>query len=225
MTGINGGVRSDHFVTRGIAGEKGVDIFDYAHAHCLARLHRGTAQMRQQHDIFHRQQIGRYRRFLFENIEPCPSNISIIQRSHQCRFVDDITARAVEDLPLEAIHKLAFKAAEATHCAEDQGKFWEMHDRLFTNQRALEPWSGHAEAVGIDVAAFDACLESGKHAAAIREDMATAGKTGARGTPSFLLAKTDPTDPTKITGIVALRGAQPFNNFKLQIDQALSSLN
>ncbi len=56
------------------------------------------------------------------------------------------------DMPLEAIHKQAFKAAEATHCAKDQGKFWEMHDRLFANQRKLEPWSAHAEALGLDVA-------------------------------------------------------------------------
>jgi len=43
----------------------------------------------------------------------------------------------LRDLPLEAIHPLAMKAAEATHCAGDQGKYWEMHNRLFTNQREL----------------------------------------------------------------------------------------
>ena len=68
------------------------------------------------------------------------------------------------DLPLERIHKFAFKAAEATHCAEDQGKFWEMKKRLFENQRALEPWSAHAEALGLDVAAFDACMSNDAHA-------------------------------------------------------------
>jgi protein-disulfide isomerase len=131
---------------------------------------------------------------------------------------------ALLDLPLESIHRSAFKAAEATHCAEEQGKFWEMHDRLFANQRALEPWSGHAEAIGLDVAAFDACMESGKYAESIREDMATASKAGARGTPAFLIAKTDPDDPKKVTGLVSLRGAQPFPNFKAQLDRALSEL-
>ena len=55
------------------------------------------------------------------------------------------------DLPLESIHKQAFKAAEAANCAGDQAKYWEMHDRLFENQKALEPWNTHAEAVGLDL--------------------------------------------------------------------------
>ena len=125
-------------------------------------------------------------------------------------------------MPLERIHPLAFKAAEATHCAEEQGKFWEMHARLFENQKALEPWSGHAEALGLDTAAFDACMESGRHAEAIRADMAEASKAGATGTPSFVIAQTNPDDPTKVTGIVFLRGAVPFANFKAAIDAALA---
>lgn len=125
-------------------------------------------------------------------------------------------------MPLERIHKLAFKASEATHCAEDQGKFWEMHDRLFENQRALEPWSGHAEAVGLDVAVFDECMSSEKHAGAVRKDMAEAQKAGATGTPSFVLAETDPADPTKVKGLSFLRGAQAFNAFKTAIDSALA---
>jgi protein-disulfide isomerase len=128
---------------------------------------------------------------------------------------------ATLDLPLEGIHKLAFKAAEATHCAEQQGRFWEMHDRLFANQRALEPWSGHAEALGLDVAAFDACLEGDLFAAAVRRDMAVAAKVGADGTPSFLIALTDPRDPTKVKGLTFLSGARPFAAFKAEIDRAL----
>lgn len=129
------------------------------------------------------------------------------------------------DLPLERIHKLAFKAAEATHCAGDQGKYWEMHDRLFANQRALEPWSGHAQALGLDTAAFENCLTSDRHAAAVRADMAEASKAGATGTPSFVLAETDPSDPSKVKGIAFLRGAQPFAAFKTEIDKALASRN
>ena len=124
-------------------------------------------------------------------------------------------------MPLERIHPLAFKASEATHCAEDQGKFWEMQERLFENQKALEPWSAHAEALGLDVAAFDACMESGRHTEAVRADMVEAQKAGATGTPSFVIAKTDPADPSKVTGIAALRGAVPFANFKAAIDGAL----
>jgi protein-disulfide isomerase len=125
------------------------------------------------------------------------------------------------DLPLESIHKSAFKAALATECAKDQNKFWEMHERLFENQKAIEPVSAHAEALGLDVASFDDCMSSEKHAAAVRKDMAQAQNAGATGTPSFVLAETDPSDPTKVKGIVFLRGAQAFNAFKVAIDGAL----
>ena len=127
------------------------------------------------------------------------------------------------DLPLERIHPLAFKAAEATHCAGEQGKYWEMHDRLFANQRALADLAPHAAALGLDAGAFSACLESGRHADAVRADMAEARKAGATGTPSFVLAKTDPTDPKRVSGIAFLRGAQPFSAFEAQIEAALAA--
>ena len=127
------------------------------------------------------------------------------------------------DMPLESIHKLAFKAAEATHCAEEQKKFWEMHHRLFDQQTALEPWKAHAEALGLDVAKFEECMGSGRHAATIRKDMAEAQKAGITGTPAFLLAVTDPADKTKVKGLTTLRGAQPYDRFKAELDQALAA--
>ncbi len=120
---------------------------------------------------------------------------------------------------------MAFKAAEASRCAGEQGKFWEMHDRLFSNQRALEPFTGHAEALGLDTASFEECLDSDRHAGAVREDMAVAQKAGASGTPSFVLGLTDPADPGKIKGITFIRGAQPYEKFKAEIDSALESLD
>jgi protein-disulfide isomerase len=125
------------------------------------------------------------------------------------------------DLPLENIHKEAFRAAQASHCAGDQGKFWEMHDRLFQNQRQIEPVAVHAGALGLDQGQFNACMDSEKYAEAVRKDMAEARKAGATGTPSFVLAKTDPSDPTKVTGISFIRGARPFEDFKAQIEEAL----
>lgn len=125
------------------------------------------------------------------------------------------------DLPLESIHKLAFKAAEAANCAGEQGKYWEMHDRLFENQKALEPWTAHAEAVGLDVADFETCLASGKQAEEIRRDMAEARKAGITGTPGFFLAYTDPKTSTVRT-VASLKGAQPFAAFKAEIDRLLA---
>ena len=96
-----------------------------------------------------------------------------------------------------------------------------MHDRLFQNQKRLTPWSSHAEALGLDVGAFDECMSSDRYAAAVRKDMAEAGKAGATGTPSSVLALTDPKDPTKVKGLTFIRGAQPYSAFKAQIEQAL----
>lgn len=124
-------------------------------------------------------------------------------------------------MPLD-FHKQAFKASEATRCAGEQGKFWEMSERLFENQKALEPWSGHAAALGIDVAKFDACMASGRHAESIRASIGMARSAGVSGTPSFVLATTDPNDPKKVTGIVLLVGAKPFDSFKAEIEKALS---
>lgn len=127
------------------------------------------------------------------------------------------------DLPLERIHPHAFRSAEATHCADEQGKFWEMNERLFQNQRALEPFAPHAEAIGLDVTAFEVCMSSNKYAESIRKDMAEAQKAGATGTPSFVLARTDPGDPSTVKGITFLRGARSFEDFKIAIDRALSA--
>jgi protein-disulfide isomerase len=129
----------------------------------------------------------------------------------------------VIDLPLESIHRSAFKAAEASRCAGEQGKYWEMHDRLFAMQQSLEPWSAHAEALGLDVGSYQQCLDSGRHAAAIRQDMAEAQRVGARGTPTFLLAATDPQDPTKVKGLSLIPGARPFVAMKGDIERALAA--
>ncbi len=127
------------------------------------------------------------------------------------------------DMPLESIHALAFKAAEASRCAGEQGRYWEMHDRLYASQQALEPWSAHAKALGLEAAKFDGCMSSGKFAGAIRGDMATAQKLGINSTPTFLVAVADPSDPTKVRGLTLIRGAQPFGTFKMEIDKALAA--
>jgi len=125
------------------------------------------------------------------------------------------------DFPLESIHKSAFKAAEAARCAGEQGKFWQMHDRLYANQTSLEPAKPHAEAIGLDVAKFEGCLSAGKYAEAIRKDAAEGAKAGVTGTPLFFLAYTDPTS-SKVKTVARLSGAQPFAAFKAQIDQLLA---
>jgi protein-disulfide isomerase len=124
------------------------------------------------------------------------------------------------DLPL-AMHRSAPKAAEAAHCAADQGKYWEMHDALFAEQEALglEDLRRRAVALGLDTAAFDACLQSGAHAARVAAGSAEAARLGVTGTPTFLIGRSA---GATVTDIRVVRGAQPFVNFKSGIDALLA---
>ena len=127
-----------------------------------------------------------------------------------------------KDFPLESIHPNAFKAAEATRCAQEQDKGWEMHARLFNNQQQLAVTNlpEHAQAVGLDTTAFQQCLDSGKYAAQIRKDMNEAQGAGVTGTPSFFLGKSDPSGKIKATH--SLKGAQAYAAFKAAIDEILT---
>jgi protein-disulfide isomerase len=126
----------------------------------------------------------------------------------------------VVNLPLEGMHKSAFKAAEAAACAGEQGKFWEMQERLFNNQQIIDQWKTHAEAIGLDVNRFEECLDTGRQAAQVRSDMAEAHDAGVTGTPAFFLAYTDPKSTT-IKTITKLVGSQPYSSFKAAIDKQL----
>jgi predicted DsbA family dithiol-disulfide isomerase len=96
-----------------------------------------------------------------------------------------------------------------------------MHDRLLANQQTLDQWNSHAEAVGLDVAKFEECLNSGRQATKIRADMAQAEKAGVSGTPAFFFAYTDPKS-TKVTTVTRLSGALPYSAFKAVIDKLLA---
>ena len=128
------------------------------------------------------------------------------------------------DFPLEAIHTFAFKAAETARCAAEQGKFWEMHDRLFGTQKtptAFSNWTAHAAALRLKMPEFENCLSSGKYAAEIRRDVAQGVAAGVSGTPGFFLAVTDPSS-TKVKTVRFINGAQPYQTFKAQIDALLT---
>jgi protein-disulfide isomerase len=127
------------------------------------------------------------------------------------------------DYPIENIHPQAFKAAEAAHCAGEQGKYWEMHDRMFANQKAmgLSDLLQHAQVLKLDAANFQRCLDAGKYAAKVRQDIADGEKANVRGTPTFFLGQTD-TDGSTIKAVRVIRGAQPYTVFKAAIDGLLA---
>ncbi len=126
----------------------------------------------------------------------------------------------VKDFPLTAIHPYAQKAAEAANCANEQGKFWEMHDTLFKNQTALtiDNLKKYAADLGLNTGNFTSCLDSGKFADKIKSTTSEGEKIGVRGTPASFVGK--------VSGNVAkqaisVSGAQPYDNFKTAIETAL----
>lgn len=127
------------------------------------------------------------------------------------------------NFPIESIHPQAFKAHEAAHCAGEQGNYWEMHGRLFANQKAMSPkdLSEHAQRLSLDMPKFQQCLEGGKYVSKIRQDLSEGQKAGVQGTPTFFLGYTEPND-SKVKVVRVIRGAQPYAGFKQAIDSLLS---
>jgi protein-disulfide isomerase len=127
-------------------------------------------------------------------------------------YVDTGKVRIVfRDYPLP-FHSNAQKAHEAAECADDQGKFWDMHSKLFSNQQALSvaDLKKYAGELALDQTEFDECLDSGKHAAEVQQDLADGSAAGVSGTPSFF-----------VNGLL-LVGAQPYSEFKKLIDAELA---
>lgn len=124
--------------------------------------------------------------------------------------------------PIESLHPDAFRAHQAAICAGEQGTFWEMHDRLFANQRALaaEDLAGHAKAIGLDMTDYELCVESERTAERVRQDQALGQRTGVGGTPLFLVGTIEP-GATSVQAVRAISGAQPFALFKQTLDEAL----
>jgi protein-disulfide isomerase len=110
------------------------------------------------------------------------------------------------------MHSQAPDAAMAARCAQAQGKFWEYHDRLFANQKALAPadLKRYAGEIGLSSAGFDACLKDGATAKAVEVDFTDGQGYGVSATPTFY-----------INGRL-LSGAQPFEAFQKVIDEELA---
>jgi protein-disulfide isomerase len=113
--------------------------------------------------------------------------------------------------PLD-FHPLAQKAGEAAACAGDQGRFWEMHDRLWGNPQKLEVSNlkAHAQALGLDTERFSSCLDSGRHAGLVERDLRAGQAYGVSGTPAFFVNGRP------------ISGAQPFEAFQQVIDDELA---
>lgn len=104
------------------------------------------------------------------------------------RFGDELRY-VFRHLPLQDVHPHAELAARAAEAADAQGRFWEMHDVLFAHHEQLdyEDLVGYADDIGLDVEEFLRSLDQDEVAGRIREDVASAEASGARGTPTFFV--------------------------------------
>lgn len=114
------------------------------------------------------------------------------------------------DFPL-SFHKNAQKSSEAAQCANEQGKFWEYHDKLYVNQKALavSDLKKYAVDLGLDVSKFNQCLDSNKFAEEVKKDLTDGEKAGVDGTPAFFI------NGRKLVG------AQPYEAFEKIIEEEL----
>lgn len=151
----------------------------------------------------------------------CPFCRSFFEGAYaqiKTEYLDTGKARLVfRHFPLD-FHPQSKIAAEASECASEQGKFWEMHDKMFVEQgkkgqgtvqftaQDLKRW---AVGIKLNAAQFNQCLDTNKYAARIEADTAYGSSIGVNGTPSFY-----------ING-QSLVGAQPFSAFKTVIDPLL----
>ncbi len=110
-----------------------------------------------------------------------------------------------------SFHPRAMPGAMAAECAREQGKFWDVYERLFTNQKALEDadLEKYAKESGVDMGRWKSCYSSNKYKSRIEEEQRQMVTLGARGTPAFF-----------INGRF-LSGAQPVQAFEAIIDEEL----
>ena len=129
------------------------------------------------------------------------------------------------DFPLQSIHPNAVPASVAAECANEQGKFKQMHDILFEKQNewsnletvyAIDLFNQYSEQINLEQEQFSSCLSTAKYVKEIQNDLNDGRTYGVTGTPGFFIGNQE-------MGFVELKGAQPFESFKKVIDRQLGN--
>ena len=129
------------------------------------------------------------------------------------------------DFPIQSIHPNAVPASVAAECANEQGKFKQMHDILFEKQNewsnletvyAIELFNQYSEQINLEQEQFSLCLSTAKYVKEIQNDLDDGRTYGVTGTPGFFIGNQQ-------IGFVELKGAQPFESFKNVIDKQLGN--
>lgn len=128
-----------------------------------------------------------------------------------------------KDFPIDQLHPEAIRGHEAARCAGEQGKFWEMHGKMFSpaGTHTMEQLEARATEIGLALDTFRECMASGRFVQSIRDSVAKAAQLGANGTPAFFIGLRDPeTDQVRLLEHVS--GAQPFSEFERALEGALA---
>jgi protein-disulfide isomerase len=161
----------------------------------------------------------------FKGPEKAPVTIVKFE-DFQCPFCKQVQSTLVEllkrydgnvklvhkDFPLESIHPQASQAAEAARCANEQGKFWSYHDKLYANAQNLssDDLRNYAKATDVNVESFDRCFTSGKYKAVVQKNLSEATRLGLTGTPAFFINGRE------------ISGNQPLEAFAAIVDEELA---
>jgi protein-disulfide isomerase len=160
-------------------------------------------------------------------VGPASAPVTIIEFSDfqcpYCRQVQPTLKRLLQeyegkiklvfrDFPLQNIHPLAQKAAEAAQCAADQQQFWPYHDKLFAKERLqLEDLKQFAQELNLELEPFNTCLDAGKYAREVAQDQQDGANAGVSSTPSFF-----------VNG-QPINGAASYDHFKELVEAALAT--
>ena len=140
-------------------------------------------------------------------------------------YIDSGKVKLVfRDFPIDSIHPNAIAGSIAAHCANEQGKFWEYHDKLFEGQTqwarlsagdAANTFKQYATELGLNSDNFNSCLSSGKSLDEINNDYRDGINYGVTGTPAFFIGNDK-------NGYVTVIGAKPYSAFQQVIDDEVS---
>jgi protein-disulfide isomerase len=141
-------------------------------------------------------------------------------------YIDSGKVKLVfKNMPLENLHPNARAAALASECANEQGKFWEYHNKLFGGQaswailssvNASNTFKQYASQIGLDTNNFNSCVDSSKYSDKVNKDSKDGATYGVTGTPTFFIGSDK-------KGYTELVGAQPFSTFQQKLDSELSN--
>ena len=144
----------------------------------------------------------------------CPFCRQFAPTIHQIdKDYGDKIAIVYRQYPIPSLHPFAFKAAEASLCAHEQGKFWGLHDMMFAEQERLTVMDlkDKAGRLGMDKTKFSSCLDTGKYTEQVQRDMQEAVRAGATGTPAIY-----------VNGVEVPGGAVPYSTIAAAIEKELA---